>query len=66
MLNPESAAASLVSDVSSVGGHYATERQSEDRYDPQQREQQWELDVFEEKMKDHPHGAVMYVESAGI
>lgn len=55
VLNLESAAASLVSNVSMAGSGHVKDRQAEDSYDQQQREK--ELEGFEEKMPLCPPGA---------
>ena len=62
VLNPDSAAASLVSSVSTVGSGYVKERQSEDSYDQHQREKRQEPEGLEDKMQFYPpSGAVKQV-----
>lgn len=59
MLNPGSAAASLVSSVSSVGSGYVKDRQSEDSYDQHPYEKRQQPKELQIKMQFYPlSGAV--------
>lgn len=59
MLNPGSAAASLVSSVSSVGSGYVKDRQSEDSYDQNPYEKGQQPKELEDNMQFYPlSGAV--------
>jgi hypothetical protein len=59
VLNPGSAAASLVNSISSVGSGYVKDRQSEDSYDRYQLDKAQQPEGLEDKMPFYPpSGAV--------
>ncbi|XPS73541.1 hypothetical protein M3J09_005686 [Ascochyta lentis] len=66
VLNPGSAAASLVNSVSSVGSEHVKERQSEDSYDQQQRENRQKAEGVEGKMSFYPQSGAVNAPSASL
>jgi hypothetical protein len=54
VLNPGSAAASLVNSISSVGSGYVKDRQSEDSYDRYQLDKAQQPEGLEDKMPFYP------------